>query len=61
MIRMSHHQEAKETYDHLRNHWQHTPGSGPSFPIRSPSTRTFINSWEDRRVVEAVKNTGRKK
>jgi hypothetical protein len=22
---------------------------------------TFINSWEDGRVVEAVKNTGRKK
>jgi hypothetical protein len=23
--------------------------------------RTFINSWEDRRVVEAARNTGRKK
>ncbi len=28
---------------------------------QKPIDRTFINSWEDRRVVEAVKNTGRKK
>jgi nicotinamidase-related amidase len=31
------------------------------FPDQRPIDRTFINSWEDRRVVEAVKNTGRKK
>src|SRR5713226_8421657 len=31
------------------------------FPDQTPIDRTFINSWEDRRVVEAVKNTGRKK
>src|SRR3989442_10766196 len=31
------------------------------FPDQKPIDRTFINSWEDRRVVEAVKNTGRKK
>ena len=31
------------------------------FPDQKPVDRTFINSWEDRRVVEAVKNTGRKK
>jgi nicotinamidase-related amidase len=31
------------------------------FPDQQPIDRTFINSWEDRRVVEAVKNTGRKK
>src|SRR5258707_7555555 len=31
------------------------------FPNQKPINRTFINSWEDRRVVEAVKNTGRKK
>ena len=35
---------------------------GPAvFPDQKPLDRTFINSWEDRRVVEAVKNTGRKK
>ena len=28
---------------------------------QKPIDRTFINSWEDRRVVEAVKNTGHKK
>src|ERR1700758_2840528 len=31
------------------------------FPDQRPINRTFINSWEDRRVVEAVKTTGRKK
>jgi nicotinamidase-related amidase len=30
-------------------------------PNQKPINRTFINSWEDRRVVEAVKRTGRKK
>jgi nicotinamidase-related amidase len=31
------------------------------FPDQKPIDRTFINSWEDRQVVEAVKRTGRKK
>jgi len=31
------------------------------FPDQKPIDRTFINSWEDRRVVEAVKKTERKK
>src|ERR1700746_3474925 len=31
------------------------------FPDQKPIDRTFINSWEDRRVVEVVKNPGRKK
>src|SRR5258705_1978979 len=31
------------------------------FPDQKPIDRSFINSWEDRRVVEAVKNTGRQK
>src|SRR5258708_3836603 len=31
------------------------------FPDQKPIDRTFINAWEDRRVVEAVKKTGRKK
>src|SRR5882762_5773494 len=31
------------------------------FPDQKPIDRSFINSWEDRRVVEAVKDTGRKK
>jgi nicotinamidase-related amidase len=31
------------------------------FPDQKPIDRTFINSWEDRRVVEAVRKTGRKK
>src|SRR5712675_1741428 len=31
------------------------------FPTQKPINRTFINSWEDPRVVEAVKKTGRKK
>ena len=31
------------------------------FPEQKPIDRSFINSWEDSRVVEAVKKTGRKK
>jgi nicotinamidase-related amidase len=31
------------------------------FPDQKPINRTFINSWEDHRVVEAVKGTGRNK
>jgi len=31
------------------------------FPNQEPINRTFINAWEDRRVVEAVEKTGRKK
>jgi nicotinamidase-related amidase len=31
------------------------------FPDQKPIDRTFINAWEDRRVVEAVRKTGRKK
>src|SRR5712672_3406932 len=31
------------------------------FPAQKPFDRTFINTWEDARVVEAVKKTGRKK
>ena len=31
------------------------------FPDQTPIDRTFINAWEDQRVVEAVKKTGRKK
>jgi nicotinamidase-related amidase len=31
------------------------------FPEQKPIDRTFINTWEDTRVVEAVKTTGRKK
>src|SRR5882757_10739600 len=31
------------------------------FPDQKPINRTFINSWEDKRVVEAVKKTKRKK
>jgi nicotinamidase-related amidase len=31
------------------------------FPDQTPIDRTFINSWEDARVVDAVKKTGRKK
>ncbi|WP_230980015.1 hydrolase [Steroidobacter gossypii] len=30
------------------------------FPEQKPIDRTFINTWEDRRVVDAVKSTGRK-
>jgi nicotinamidase-related amidase len=31
------------------------------FPDQKPINRTFINSWEDSRVVDWIKNTGRKK
>src|SRR6202163_2735828 len=31
------------------------------FPEQKPINRTFINTWQDRRVVEAVEKTGRKK
>jgi nicotinamidase-related amidase len=31
------------------------------FPDQKPIDRSFINSWEDQRVVEAVKKSGRKK
>lgn len=31
------------------------------FPERKPIDRTFINAWQDDRVVEAVKATGRRK
>src|SRR5258707_2522585 len=31
------------------------------FPDQKPINRTLINAWEDRRVVAAVKTTGRKK
>ncbi len=31
------------------------------FPDQKPINRTFINTWEDRRVVDAVKATGRGK
>src|ERR1700755_880463 len=29
------------------------------FPDQKPIDRTFINSWQDQRVVDAVKSTGR--
>src|SRR5258706_1999933 len=31
------------------------------FPDQNPINRTFINAWQDRRVVEAVNKTGRGK
>src|SRR5881398_3337432 len=31
------------------------------FPDQKPINRTFINTWEDSRVVDTVKKTGRKK
>jgi len=31
------------------------------YPEQTPIDRTFINAWEDKRVVDAVKATGRKK
>jgi nicotinamidase-related amidase len=31
------------------------------FPEQKPINRTFINTWQDTRVVDAVKKTGRKK
>ena len=31
------------------------------FPEQKPIDRTWINTWEDKRVVDAVKKTGRRK
>src|SRR5438445_9105601 len=31
------------------------------FPEQVPIDRTFINAWEDKKVVDAIKATGRKK
>ena len=31
------------------------------YPDQKPINRTFINTWEDHRVVDAIKKTGRKK
>ncbi|MGW5383267.1 isochorismatase family protein [Nocardia sp. NPDC003963] len=31
------------------------------FPEQKPINRTFINTWQDRRVVDVVAETGRKK
>jgi nicotinamidase-related amidase len=36
-------------------------GLQDAFPEQKPINRTFINAWQDVRVVEAVKKTGRKK
>jgi len=36
-------------------------GLQDEFPDQKPIDRTFINTWEDERVVAAVKKTGRKK
>ncbi|MGW5866510.1 hydrolase [Streptomyces sp. NPDC055239] len=33
----------------------------PDFPDQKPINRTFINTWQDPQVVDAVKVTGRKK
>src|SRR5260221_2512337 len=30
------------------------------FPTQKPINRTFINTWEDKRVVDEVKKTGRR-
>ncbi|MEU3019814.1 hydrolase [Nocardiopsis sp. NPDC007018] len=37
------------------------PGLSDIFPEQTPIDRTFINTWQDQRVVDAVKATGRKK
>jgi len=37
------------------------PGLQDVFPEQQPIDRTFINTWQDSRVVEAVQQTGRKK
>ncbi|OMI90922.1 hydrolase [Streptomyces sp. M1013] len=37
------------------------PGLQEVFPEQKPINRTFINTWQDERVVNAVKATGRKK
>jgi len=31
------------------------------FPDQTPVDRTYINTWQDKRVVDLVKATGRKK
>jgi len=31
------------------------------YPDQKPINRTFINTWEDQRVVDAIRKTGRKK
>jgi nicotinamidase-related amidase len=36
-------------------------GIQDSFPDQKTINRTYINAWEDQRVVEAVKKTGRRK
>jgi nicotinamidase-related amidase len=36
------------------------PGLQAVFPDQKPIDRTFINTWQDARVVDAVKATGRK-
>jgi nicotinamidase-related amidase len=36
------------------------PGIQAVFPTQKPINRTFINTWQDKRVVEAVKKTGRR-
>src|ERR1700687_5993315 len=36
-------------------------GLKDEFPEQKPIDRTFINSWQDPKFVEAVKKTGRKK
>jgi nicotinamidase-related amidase len=36
-------------------------GLQDEFPEQKPIDRTFINTWEDARVVDAVRKTGRKK
>ncbi|MGW8486023.1 hydrolase [Streptomyces sp. NPDC055886] len=36
-------------------------GIQDEFPEQKPIDRTFINTWQDERVVDAVKATGRKK
>jgi nicotinamidase-related amidase len=37
------------------------PGLQDVFPDQRPINRTFINTWEDERVVNAVSETGRRK
>ncbi|MDT0549366.1 MULTISPECIES: hydrolase [Streptomyces] len=36
-------------------------GLQDEFPEQKPINRTFVNTWQDERVVDAVKATGRKK
>jgi nicotinamidase-related amidase len=37
------------------------PGLQAVFPEQVPIDRTFINTWEDKRVIDAVRATGKKK